>query len=87
MKALFYTTDSNECKNHVQAWNSFSESTHLTYNLHGICNDWQMVEAARDLKTDVIFWIGAHKAPGNPKINTFRNYVTFDAYSFVNERD
>lgn len=72
MKALFYTTSSNECKNHVQAWNSFGESTHLTYKAHGIRNDWQMLEAAQDLKPDVVFWIGADQAPGNPRVETFR---------------
>lgn len=73
MKALFYTTQTVDCSNHVRAWNSaFPKAEHLTYNHNGIRNDWQMLEAAQRIRPDVVFWIGAHQAPGNPKCETFK---------------
>ncbi len=73
MKALFYTTQTVDCANHVRAWDScFPTAEHLTYNPHGVRNDWQMREAAIKLKPDVVFWIGAHQAPGNPLCETFK---------------
>ncbi len=69
MKALFLTTKTADCENHVRAWNSFSDipAAHITFDPQGIRNSWFLLEAARELQPDVIFYIGAHKAPGNPK--------------------
>lgn len=69
MKVLFYTTETNDCHNHVAAWNSFSNSDHITYSNLGIRNDWKLVEAARDY--DVVFYIGANEGVGTPKPATF----------------
>ena len=66
MKALFITTETSDCANHVRAWNScFPAADHLTFNHKGIRNDWLFLERARG--ADVIFYIGAHEAAGNPK--------------------
>ena len=72
MKALFYTTQTVDCANHVRAWNSFSPSHHVAFDHHTLRNDWQLLEAAQKFKPDVIFYIGAHEAPGNPKPATFQ---------------
>jgi hypothetical protein len=72
-KALFVTTQTNEVDGHVAAWDSFSEiqSTRITYDHNAqIRNDWRFTEAAEKLKPDVIFYIGACKAPGNPAPTT-----------------
>lgn len=74
MKALFLTTQTVDCQNHVRAWDSFAPrpAVHTTFNPSGIRNDWQLVETARRVRPDVIFYIGACKAPANPRIDTFR---------------
>lgn len=73
MKALFLTTQTFDCFNHVQAWNSaFPRCEHVTFDHGGIRNDWQLVEAAEKSKPDIIFYIGACNAPGCPKPSGFR---------------
>lgn len=73
MKALFITTQTADCENHVSAWDSLGEAAeHLTFNHHAIRNDWRFLERARELKPEIIFYIGAYKAPGNPRPETFR---------------
>ena len=73
MKALFYTTQTVDCANHVRAWNScFPAAEHMTYNHIGIRNDHLMLEAARNMRPDVVFWIGAHMGSGNPRSETFK---------------
>ncbi len=73
-RALFYTTETNECRNHVRAWDSIASvpAVHMAYHHRGIRNDWQLVDAARDGGFDVVFYVGAHRAPGNPKPSAFR---------------
>lgn len=72
MRALFITTDTVDCANHVQAWNSFASlpAEHLTFRLHGIRNDWRGIQKAEEIHPEVIFYIGACKAPGLPKSET-----------------
>jgi hypothetical protein len=79
MRTLFYTTQTNECRNHVLAWNSISEvpAVHLTYSYLGIRNDWRLVEAAREGNFDVIFYVGVFSAPGNPRHSAFREARRF----------
>jgi len=73
MKALFVTTDTADCFNHVAAWDSFNEPCrHVTYSVKGICNDWQVEQAAVEYGPDVIFYIGAQDGRGNPRPDTFR---------------
>ena len=73
MKALFYTTNTVDCSNHVRAWNSvFPEAHHIRYDLRSICNDWQLLEGIEKVKPDVVFYIGANEAPGNPKVGTLK---------------
>lgn len=68
MKALFYTTQTSDCANHVRAWESaYGPSVIVTYNHRGVCNDWELMQAIAEHKPAVVFYIGAHAAPGNPK--------------------
>ncbi len=71
MRAIFVTTDSVDCFNHVRAWNScFPKSTHHTFNLNHIRNDHLILEAAKG--HDVIFYIGAVKGNAVPRYKTFQ---------------
>lgn len=72
IRALFYTTTTNECENHVKAWNSFAQSDHVTFNHTGLNNGWQLPAAIREHKPDVVFYIGANEGRGVPKINIFK---------------
>ena len=68
MKALFITTRTNDCLNHVRAWESaYGPAEHVTYDHLGLRNDWQFPIAAERIKPKVIFWIGACRASGNPR--------------------
>lgn len=74
MKALFLTTKTVDCFNHVRAWNSvFETASHSTFETTGLCNDWQLLEAADAVKPEVIFYIGAQSGSGNPRASTFRD--------------
>lgn len=69
MKAFFITTDTVDCANHVQAWNSFSPepADHLTFKVNSIRNDWKWLQAVTKAQPDVIFYIGAVDGQGIPK--------------------
>jgi len=75
MKALFITTKTVDCANHVRAWNSFAPipAAHVTLNPQGVRNDWQAVEAAQEIRPAVIFYIGACSGPGNPRYDALRS--------------
>lgn len=72
MKALFITTQTVDCANHVRAWNSIMDrpADHLAFDHMGLCNDWQMPQRANEVRPDVMFYIGAHRSRGNPKPQT-----------------
>jgi len=71
VKALFVTTESADCENHVQAWNSaFPKAVVHKHNPTGIRNDWQIIEVAKKLRPDVIFYIGAVMGSGIPRPGT-----------------
>ena len=74
MHALFITTKTNECVNHIRAWNSFASTSadHITYDHMAIRNDAQIIDKTRLLCPEVIFYIGAAKALGNPRAETLR---------------
>ena len=73
MKALFLTTQTSDCVNHVRAWEcAFGNAEHVTFDHEGIRNDHVLIDAARGLKPDVIFYIGAANGRGNPRIETYR---------------
>ena len=74
MRALFITTKTVDCANHVSAWDSMSSTpaVHITYDHHALCNDWQLTAKVEEMRPDVIFWIGASKARGNPRSHAFR---------------
>jgi hypothetical protein len=68
IKALWITTNTNEVFNHVKAWESvYGKTVHKTFNHMAIRNDWMFIEWAQEFKPDIIFYIGANLAPGNPK--------------------
>lgn len=73
-RALFYTTNTNECENHVRAWENtdYGEISHVKYDHLRIRNDWQLLEAAQNFKPDVIFYIGANEGQGVPRADTLR---------------
>lgn len=76
MKALFLTTKTVDCENHVRAWNSISRepAVHITYEHRGggIRMDQKLFEQMQAAAPDVMFYIGANSAPGNPKPSTLR---------------
>ena len=74
MRALFITTKTVDCGNHVAAWDAVSDepAVRVTFNHMGICNAWQLVEAAASVQPDVIFYIGPHRAPGIPRVSELR---------------
>ena len=73
MKALFYTTTTVDCSNHVQAWNSaYPKASHICYEMRHLCNDWQLLEGIEREKPDVVFYIGANESLGNPKVGTLQ---------------
>ncbi len=79
MKSLFITTKTNETTNHVKAWESaFGEAAHFRFDHNaGIRNDWQFGEVVVQHKPDVVFYIGANQAPGNPRPDTLRALRAF----------
>lgn len=73
MKALFLTTKTADCINHVSAWEcAFGKPDHVAFNHEGIRNDHVILDAAQASKPDVIFYIGAIKGLGNPRPETYR---------------
>ena len=71
MHALFLTTLTGDTTNHVSAWESvFGHAEHARFNHEGIRNDHLLIYAARAAKPDVIFYIGATKGSGNPRVET-----------------
>lgn len=72
-RALFLTTKTNDCDNHVRAWNAFSRvpAVHYAFDHRGLNSDWRTIEIAAETKPEIIFYIGACEAPGNPTIATF----------------
>jgi len=73
MKALFCTTLTNEVAGHVSAWGDFTDTPYerVTFDHRGIRNDHLLTEAAERVRPDIIFYIGACNAPGNPRPETF----------------
>lgn len=79
MQALFITTTTSDCLNHVNAWNSFAAvpAVHTTFELHGVRNCWKHLKVAEEVQPDIIFYIGASKAQGNPSADTLRRLRKF----------
>ena len=49
-RAMFITTDTVDCDNHVKAWESaFGRAIVWKYNIHALRNDWQALEIADTL--------------------------------------
>ena len=76
MRALFITTNTNDTHNHIDAWDSVSETkavrVYFDY-LSGLGNDAYILHKAREAgKIDVIFYIGANRGAGLPSFDTLR---------------
>ncbi len=68
MRALFITTQTNDCMNHIRAWESWAgPAEHVPYTHLGIRNDQPIVDRVEKSRPDVTFYIGANQAPGNPR--------------------
>lgn len=76
MKAVFITTETNDTHNHIDAWDSVSETPakRIQFNYRcGLGNDKYILYKMRGVgEIDVIFYIGANRGPGNPVYETFR---------------
>ena len=73
MKALFLTTKTSDCINHLRAWESqFGPAGHVMFNHEGIRNDYLLTDAAKEQAPDVIFYIGAVSGHGNPRPETYQ---------------
>lgn len=70
MKALFITTATIDCANHAKAFGLVGEVVHFTFEHKAIRNDWSFVQEAEKHRPDVIFYIGANEAMGNPRVQT-----------------
>jgi hypothetical protein len=73
VKALFVTTPSNDCDNHVAAWESFNDpATRAIFDPRDAPRDDQILGCARSERPHVIFYIGAVSGCGLPAATTFR---------------
>lgn len=62
----------------MRAWESaFGPAEHHAFDHRKLRNDWQAVEAARDVRPDIMFYIGAQEGVGNPRPATFRELRSF----------
>lgn len=67
----------------MRAWESvYGPAERLTFDHIAMRADWLFAEAARRVKPDIIFYIGACKAPGNPLPETLK--ALRDFAPFVN---
>lgn len=71
MKVAFLTTATADCDNHVRAFRSFWPAEHVTFDHTAISNDWLLLEKIAALRPDVVLYIGAVHAPGNPALDAF----------------
>lgn len=74
MRALFVTTQTNDTHNLVDAWDSASEvpATRFQFHYQQFRVDPQILEAAREAKPEVIFYVGGCSGVGLPAAETFR---------------
>lgn len=61
MKVLFLTTPSNDCNNHVRAFQSFAPAEQLIMRSRGICIDERVVREVREINPDLLFYISANQ--------------------------
>ncbi len=73
MKALFVTSEGQEPATVMSGWSFWNEPClRITFDITGVKNDVKILEAAKDYRPDVIFYIGGHAGPGLPTIDTLR---------------
>ena len=73
VRALFITTPTNDCDNHVAAWESFNEpAARAIFIPGGAPQDDEILARARSVRPDVIFYIGAVTGFGLPSVATLR---------------
>jgi hypothetical protein len=76
MKALFITTQTNDTHNHIDAWDSVSDTkamrVQFNYN-YGVGTDAYILNKAKAAgEVDVIFYIGANRGGGLPSFEALR---------------
>lgn len=72
MKALFIVTRTNDCLNHLSAWESFAGPAEIIrHTPNGNRNDILILEKAKAVRPRVIFYIGAVRGTGIPETATF----------------
>jgi hypothetical protein len=75
MRAMFLTTTTVDCANHVQAWNSVSSepALHVRFDHIGpIRNDWILLAEVERERPEVVFYIGPVGGIGTPRWDTFQ---------------
>ena len=77
MRALFVTTQTNDTHNHIDAWDSVSDTpakrVHFNYQRAVLGSDKYILHKARGIgEIDVIFYIGANVGAGLPSFDTLR---------------
>lgn len=74
-RALFITTETADCGNHIAAWDAVASSPakRITFDHAALNNAWTFADEARIENPDVIFYIGAFQGRGNPNLGDFRN--------------
>ncbi len=71
MKALFVTSEGQEPATVMSGWSYWNEPClRVTFDITGVKNDVKIIEAVKDFKPGVIFYIGGHAGPGLPTIET-----------------
>jgi hypothetical protein len=72
MKALFVTTRTGDCSNHVQAWEAVAgPADRIMHTPNGVRNDMAILKVAKQERPSVIFYIGGASGPGIPMVETF----------------
>ncbi len=73
MRGFFVTVRVSDAGNVIDSWASAGhEFGHISFVLRGQPNDMEILQAAKDYKPDVIFYVGAAAGEGLPSIETLR---------------
>ena len=73
MKALFITTNTPDCSNHVAAWESaYGPAERYIFHLKGISVDHKILEVVQHAAPDVIFYIGPFQGLSAPSVKTHK---------------
>jgi len=73
LKALFLTTPTNDCSNHVRAFRSFAEADHHVMHSKGLAVDGEAMRVVREARPDIVFYISANQGPYALRVRTLRD--------------